>query len=120
MADRPRPRRSPARFLAPVALAIAVLGVYLVAQHALGGSASTRSHVSHRSLRPASRRHHTTTSQTTTTSTSAGARFYRVRSGDNLSVISVRTGVSLATLELLNPKVSSNSLQVGQRLRLRR
>jgi len=46
--------------------------------------------------------------------------FYVVRAGDSLSVISARTGVPLPTLESLNPGVSSNSLQVGQRLRLRR
>jgi LysM repeat protein len=50
----------------------------------------------------------------------AGATFYVVKAGDNLSVISAHTGVPLPTLMSLNPKVSSTALQVGQRVRLRR
>jgi LysM repeat protein len=48
------------------------------------------------------------------------AEFYVVRSGDSLSAIAVKTGVSQATLQALNPTLSPNSLQTGQRLRLRR
>ena len=43
-----------------------------------------------------------------------------VRPGDGLDLIASRTGVSLQTLEALNPGVSSTSLRVGQRLILRR
>ena len=46
--------------------------------------------------------------------------FYVVRSGDSLSTISVRTGVSVPELEALNPSADPNALQTGQRLRLRR
>jgi hypothetical protein len=48
------------------------------------------------------------------------ANFYVVRSGDSLSSISVRTGVTVATLESLNPGVDPAALQAGQRLRLHR
>jgi nucleoid-associated protein YgaU len=47
-------------------------------------------------------------------------RLYIVRAGDTLSTISVKTGVSVPTLEALNPSVDPNALQTGQRLRLRR
>lgn len=49
-----------------------------------------------------------------------GARqFYTVQSGDSFSSISVKTGVSVAELERLNPGVSSNALHVGQKLRVK-
>lgn len=48
-------------------------------------------------------------------------RFYRIRPGDTLSTISVKTGVPVAQLTALNPKVAANpnALQTGQTLRLR-
>jgi nucleoid-associated protein YgaU len=48
-------------------------------------------------------------------------RFYRIRSGDTLSTISVKTGVPVAQLEALNHSLVSdpNALQTGQTLRLR-
>jgi LysM repeat protein len=46
-------------------------------------------------------------------------QFYTVQTGDTFSSISVKTGVSIADLERLNPRVSSNALHVGQRLRVK-
>ena len=114
MYEQSRPHRNPLRYLAPVALAAIVLATYLVIQHNVSsGSGNTG-----------------TTSSTTNTRASQNpktsgtkhvkSKYYRVRSGDSLSVISARTGVSLPTLESLNPGVSSGNLQVGQRLKLRR
>jgi LysM repeat protein len=99
-----------------VALAAIVLATYLVVEHHMGstsgGSSGTRA---------------TTSGHTSKSSTTSGgkhhsvkSKYYKVRSGDSLSVISARTGVALPTLETLNPGVSSGNLQVGQRLRLRR
>jgi len=48
-----------------------------------------------------------------------GKRFYVVKRGDSLSVISAKTGISVASLEALNPTAAPNALQAGQRLRLR-
>lgn len=50
------------------------------------------------------------------------AKFYVVQSGDTLSSIAQKTGVSVATLEALNHRLAANpnSLQAAQRLRLRR
>jgi LysM repeat protein len=53
------------------------------------------------------------------TTTLAGT-FYTVGSGDTFGSISAKTGVSIAQLEQLNPGVSSNSLQVGQKLRVKK
>ena len=61
-----------------------------------------------------------TPSKTTTRETSATKRrrSYTVKSGDTLSAISVKTGVSLATIERLNPKVDADTLHAGQKVRL--
>jgi LysM repeat protein len=47
-------------------------------------------------------------------------RFYRIRPGDSLSSISLKTGVSMTQLEALNPSIDPNALQTGSKLRLRR
>jgi LysM repeat protein len=104
-------RRSRGRFLAPIALAAAITGTYLVVHNGLTHkSSTTRSHVSTRP--PAAPRH----------GRYARAKFYVVRPGDTLSTIAQRTGVSVATLQALNRalRVDPNSLQTAQRLRLRR
>ena len=44
---------------------------------------------------------------------------YVVQTGDSFSSISVKTGVSIADLERLNPGVSSNALHVGQKLHVK-
>jgi LysM repeat protein len=102
-----------ARFLAPIALAAVGVGVYLIVHSTLA--------------------HHPTAIQRTSSTIANGPRhnarghrrepkFYTVKSGDTLSQISSRTGVSVPRLTTLNPALSAspNSLQTGQRLRLRR
>ena len=106
-------RRSPARYLAPLALAASITATILVVEHGLRHSAapphSARASPAGRSSGgPAPVRH------------GRLPRFYTVRPGDTLSEIAARTGVALSTLQALNPSVSPDSLQPGQRLRLRR
>lgn len=102
-------RRNPARWLAPLALAATATVTYVTV---------------HSGLNPTSQ--HTSTTQTQVVhgalqrgSNSTTAKFYSVHPGDTLSSISHKTGVSLATLQRLNPSISPNSLQTSQRLRLR-
>lgn len=45
-------------------------------------------------------------------------RAYVVKTGDTLSAISIKTGVSLATIQRLNPKLDADTLHAGQRVRL--
>jgi LysM repeat protein len=104
--------RNPARYLAPLALAATIAATYVIVHDTVLDK-------------------HTSTSTTTTTvqtvsHTSAGShhppstkRFYTVRPNDTLSDIARRTGISVATLESLNPAVNPNSLHVGQKLKLR-
>jgi LysM repeat protein len=103
-----------ARFLAPIALAAVGVGVYLIVHSTLV--------------------HHPTTVSSTGTSTVAngathtphkhrpGPKFYIVKSGDTLGRISARVHVPVSVLTTLNASLSGNpnSLQTGQRLRLRR
>ena len=101
--------RSPARYLAPIALIVTIAGTYLIVHHATVSRGSS-----------------TAASQTTgggstlRITTRSAPAFYAVRPGDNLSAIAARTHVSLTTLETLNPALDPNSLQTGQRIRLRR
>lgn len=98
--------RNPVRFLAPLALAAALVGVIVVVQSSQSGSNDAR--------------------QTTTVSAPvrgegrrrARKRFYVIKSGDSLSVISERTGVDVADIQSLNPDLDAQTLRVGQRLRL--
>ena len=47
-------------------------------------------------------------------------RAYVVKSGDTLSAISIKTGVSMLTIKRLNPKIDVETLHAGQRVRLSR
>jgi hypothetical protein len=98
--------RKPARYLAPIALVGLLLGVYLIVQHNLAGHPKPRA-ATHGPARPRRR-------------ASSMSRWYVVRSGDILGTISTRTGIPLTRLEALNPNIDPNSLQAGQRIRLRR
>jgi LysM repeat protein len=103
--------RSPARWLAPIALVTAAVAVYAVVSTGInqdGGSPVER-----------------TTSTTTRPTAPAGnghtprARRYVVRPGDTLSGISARTGVPVATLQRLNEGLDSRTLRTGQHVKLR-
>jgi LysM repeat protein len=100
--------RNPARYLAPIALAATVAGAYLIVNdHVGGGSAKHAVAQPDKGTSRLRRRYARTTS-------------YTVHPGDNLIRIAAKTGVSLATLEQLNPSLDPNTLQAGQRIRLRR
>ena len=101
-----------ARFLAPAALAAVTFGVYLVVH-------STLVHDSHATTHPNAV---IVNGKRQVRHTRRGPKFYVVKPGDTLSAISSKTGVSMGSLTRLNPALASapNSLQTGQRLRLRR
>jgi LysM repeat protein len=107
-----RRRRSPARWLAPVVLVTCAVAVYAVVDSTLlkDDSPSTGSGTTQRTT--------STTSTNRKTSTTKHRRSYTVKAGDTLSAISVKTGVSLATIERLNPKLDADTLHAGQKVRL--
>lgn len=62
----------------------------------------------------------TTTTTSTTKKTSGGAKqYWTVKAGDTFGVISSQTGVPVATIEQLNPKVSSTALFIGEKIRIK-
>ncbi|MGP0053536.1 MAG: LysM peptidoglycan-binding domain-containing protein [Solirubrobacteraceae bacterium] len=100
-----------ARLLAPIALASVTVGVYLVVHSSLETHANSSATSTPALSRSRDTRHERPT-----------PKYYLVKSGDTLSGVAAKTGVSLARLAALNPSVSAPpySLQTGQRLRLRR
>ena len=102
-----------ARFLAPIALAAVGVGVYLIVHSTLMHQATAISRSSStvaNGPKEKPHKHHRV------------PKFYIVKSGDTLGAISSRTHVAVSTITSLNPSLESNpnSLQAGQRLRLRR
>ena len=98
--------RSRARYLAPIALAATIAGTYVVVHSAL--NAKPDAHTRSAASVPRARGPY------------AHTKYYVVKPGDSLTSIAARTGIPLTTLEGLNRGVDPNSLQTGQRLRLRR
>jgi LysM repeat protein len=98
------------RLLAPIAIIAVAVSVYLVVHGTVDSHHTvTQTHNGLNAAKPHHRHRHS--SKTT---------YYVVRPGDTLSGIAARTGVALTTLEQLNPTISPNALQTGERLRLRR
>lgn len=101
-----------ARLLALIALGAVAVAVYVIVHNGLSHHATTVRH-------PGS-------TQVSGGASHGGARhrrtprYYVVKAGDTLSGIAIKTRVALASLVQLNPGLSPNSLQTGQRLRLRR
>ena len=113
--------RSLSRWLAPLALLASLLAVLLVVSGTTSddegdnGSGPTT-----QETREARGETGTRTGTTTggRTSTTQRRRFYVVRPGDTLALISERTGVSVEELQELNEDIDPNSLTVGDRIRL--
>ncbi len=99
--------RNRARYLAPIALVVAIGGTYLVVH---SGLKTNHASAQNQRGRHVSRPHRKF----------AHARFYVVQPGDNLTSIAHKTGLPVTTLEALNANLDPNSLQAAQRLRLRR
>lgn len=112
--SRSRRSRSPAlaHYGAPVAFLAAVTIAVLLVHSAFDRHATTTS-----TVRPT-----ISVTVATTPSTSpapAKKRFYTVQSGDTFGSIAAREGITVEQLQSLNPGVSSNALQVGQKLRVK-
>jgi LysM repeat protein len=110
-----RRRRSPARWLAPVAILACAFAVYAVVDHELGSDSKSDTTSSTK----------TGTSTGTTTSgkpksTKKAKTTYTVKSGDSLSSIAAKVGTDAGSLQEANPKVDPSALHPGQKLKLPR
>jgi LysM repeat protein len=106
-------RRNPARFLAPIALVAFAFVLYSVVQDgkdpasnsgAPSGATATATAPSKASKKKKSSK--------------KKAKTYTVKSGDTPSGIAEKTGISLETLEQLNPDLDPSTLAPGQRIKL--
>ena len=106
--------RTPARLLAPLALAVCAFALFLV----LTGSGVTGGDDEDDGGRPRAKE---TTSQDTTDAKPKPRRkaSYTVEVGDNLGLIAEKTGVDVETIELLNPELDPQALAPGQKIKLR-
>ena len=95
---------APAAFLLAVTVAVALVRSGL--EHKPPRSSST---TTTRSIPPSPQ-----------VSTTANKRqYWTVRAGDTFGVISTKTGVPVARIERLNPKVTSTSLFIGEKVRIK-
>jgi LysM repeat protein len=111
------------RYAAPVAFLLAATIAVLLVRSALhAGDASTTTAAVPTTPTKTVAQTTTTTKRRpprrTTTSRSA-ASFYTVAAGDTFEVISSKTGVPVSDLQRLNPNVSSTSLFIGQKIRIK-
>jgi LysM repeat protein len=112
-------RRSPLRFLAPVALIVFGLALMMVVSSSKGtsggGKSSSSEQVKQRDLG----------SSTAKKPRKPGAtgklpsRYYTVKSGDTLGSISGKVGIPVAKLQELNPQLDPQQLVSGQKIKLR-
>jgi LysM repeat protein len=108
-------RRSPARFLAPLAVVAVAVAFYAVLSHGLSDSGAGKTP-------PAAETRGKATPTGTRTSSSSPKRkrkTYVIKSGDTPSSIAQKTGVPLAEIERLNPDLDPQLLSPGTRIKLR-
>jgi LysM repeat protein len=121
---RKRTRRSPARFLAPLALIVFVIALMAIVSNSgsgKGGSSGSSATTTTSATAP------TKSSKTTSakkkhnagTTTTSGSSSYTVQVGDTLGSIAAKTGVSLATIQSLNPDVDPHAMVAGQKIKLK-
>jgi LysM repeat protein len=106
-----RRRRTPARYLAPLALVLVAVAVLVVVGSAgTGGDAQDKGDKASRTNR---------TQQRTDTTPRRTPASYTVKTGDTLGAIAEQTGVSVERLQELNPLLDPQALVSGQMIKLR-
>jgi LysM repeat protein len=111
-------RRSPARYLAPLALVAVSIALYSVVNSNLSSDeepvAPNQATESRQTASPDG------DSEEEPTTRRKGPRFYIVKAGDTPSSIADATGIELTDILRLNPDLDPQTLSPGERLRLRR
>jgi LysM repeat protein len=110
------------RYAAPAAFLLAVTIAVALVRAGFESGRSNSSAATATAL-PPTQTVRTTPATTTTTKKKKppkpAEQFTTVQAGDTFSVIAKRTSVPVATIEQLNPKVSSTSLHIGERIRIK-
>jgi LysM repeat protein len=110
-------RRSPARWLAPLALVTCAVAIYVVVDHELGSDSHSKT-TSSTNSKTGTNADGTSTSKSK--STKKPKTSYTVKAGDSLSVIAAKTGTDVGSLQAANPEVDAAALHPGQKLKLPR
>ena len=105
MRQQPDWRRyaAPAAFLLAVTVAVALV----------------RSGLEHGSAKPSTTTTTRRIASPQVTTTANKREYWRVRAGDTFGVISTKTGVPITRIQRLNPKATSTSLFIGERVRIK-
>jgi LysM repeat protein len=113
-------RRSPLRFLAPIALVVFAIALLVVLSSSGGsddgGSTSASEQQKDKDLGSSSKK---PKKKRTGASGSLPTRTYTVKSGDTLGSISAKTGIPVDKLQELNPQLDPQQLVSGQKIKLR-
>ena len=112
--QRRRPPAGIAHYAAPVAFLAGVTIAVLLVHSALSHHTRTAT----TATVPATTAASTTSGKKPKRHTSA-KKFYVVQTGDTFGTIASKEGISVEQLQALNPGISSNALQVGQKLRIK-
>jgi LysM repeat protein len=106
-----------ARYAAPAAFLLAVTILVWLVHAGLSGGKTTPPAV------PVSTAAATTSASTTTPAASApttpAKQFYTIQAGDTFGVVAAKFGTTVEALQALNPDTSSNSLTIGQKIRVK-
>jgi LysM repeat protein len=107
--------RSPARFLAPIALIAFAIALYSVVKDSSAPAGGNSGAETTQDATPTA-----TKSKSSKKSSSAKKKrkSYTVKSGDTLSAIAEKTKVSQETILDLNPDLDPSTLAPGQKIRL--
>jgi LysM repeat protein len=113
-------REGVARYTAPAAfLLLVTVLVWLIHAGLSGGKASTPTSPAV----PVSTAAATTSASTTTPAasppTTPKKQFYVIESGDTFGVVAAKFNTTVEALQALNPDASSNSLTIGQKIRVK-
>jgi LysM repeat protein len=106
-------RRSPARFLAPLALVGFVVALFVIVtgtRDDAGSGSGGATPAASASPTPGGKQQKARKVRKT----------YRVKPGDTPSSIAVKTHVPLSQIQELNPELDDQTLSVGQKIKLRR
>src|SRR5437762_2192807 len=106
---------SSARWLAPLALVAACLALVVVlATTGSSDSGSVEDQIPSAPAGTTAKPPARSTTTATTTSAGSPSATYTVQSGDFLSTVAEKTGVSVDRLRQLNPGLDANAMHVGQ------
>jgi LysM domain len=104
------------RYVGPAAFLLAVTIAVVLIHSSLhrGGRGTAGDSASPPASPPA-----TTTGRQARSHRKTTPRFWTVRAGDTFGAIAGRSGVTVARLQQLNPRVSSTALYIGEKIRVR-